>query len=248
MADSPTTPPAAVPNLYPTGTIFSDSQFQDQVAQATARQQLAQNRAGEDWATQQYNYGLGVGAANPFGQQQLLNRNQKIEATDAKNSFASRPGGVRSGAYRIANANLTFNQLQGQNALQQSFLQAQTAYNRAKEDINSSYASDIYNAGLGSVQRKLDADAAANLGGNVDTGAQQSGAQQWAKATALYSTGKWASGPPAADGSRLYTAKDGKTYKVWPSGRRELVSGASKSTSSGWKKAQLVSDKLGKVG
>lgn len=169
MADSPTTPPAAVPNLYPTGTIFSDSQFQDQVAQATARQQLAQNRAGEDWATQQYNYGLGVGAANPFGQQQVLNRNQQIERTDQKNQSASRPGGVRSGAYRVANANLTFNQLQAQNTLQQNFLQAQTAYNRAKEDINSSYATDIYNAGLGSVQRKLDADAANGIGGNTDS-------------------------------------------------------------------------------
>lgn len=154
--------------LYPVGTIFSDSAFQDAVAQAAAKEQLAQNRAGEDWTTQQYNYGLGTGTANPYGQEQVLNRNQAIAGTDAMNQVASRPGGVRSGAYRVRNNNLVFGQGQAQDALLRSFQQAQLANQRQNEDITNTYNSDLYNAGLGSVQRKLDADTAAAQQADLD--------------------------------------------------------------------------------
>jgi hypothetical protein len=148
--------------LYPVGTIFSDSQFQDAIAQASARQQLAQNRSAEDETRTNYDYGLGTGGeANPFGQQQVLNRNQKIEGIDQLNQGAERPGGVRSGAFKVRNANMVFNQSQAQDNLQRSFQNAQLGYRRQNEDIGNAYGTDVYNAGLGSVQRKLDADAAA---------------------------------------------------------------------------------------
>lgn len=150
--------------LYPVGTIFNDSMFQDQIAQAGARQQLAQNRSQEDETRTNYDYGLGTGGeANPFGQQQVLNRNQKIEGIDQRNQSASRPGGVRSGAFKVRNANMIFDQARSQDSLQRSFQNAQLGYRRQNEDIANAYGQDVYNAGLGSVQRKLEADQAAGL-------------------------------------------------------------------------------------
>lgn len=143
--------------LYPTGTIFSDSLFQDAVAQADAKQNLALNRSGEDQARSNYDFGLGPGGeANPFGQKQVLNRNQAIEGTDLKNQAASRPGGVRSGAYRVRQGNQVFGQAQQQDTLQRSFDSANLGFTRQNEDIKSGYRTDIYNAGLGSVERGLD--------------------------------------------------------------------------------------------
>jgi hypothetical protein len=156
--------------LYPQGTLFTDSIFNDQIAQAAARQQLGQNRINEDETRSNYSYGLGKGGeANPFGQQQVLNRNQRIEGIDQKNQAASRPGGVRSGAFKVRQGNMVFNQAQQQDALQQNFQQAQLGYKRGREDVDAGYDTDVYNAGLGSVQRKLDADAAAGPQTPADT-------------------------------------------------------------------------------
>ena len=149
---------------FPQGTIFNDSLFQDSVAQATARQQLSLNRAGESWANTQYDYGLGSGAANPYGQQQLLNRNQQIQSTDFVNQSGRRPGGIRSGAFKVRQGNMLFDQGQAQNALQLGFQRAGVANAQGIEDINNTYNQDLYNAGAGSVQRKLEADAAAGVG------------------------------------------------------------------------------------
>lgn len=148
--------------LYPTGTIFTDSLFQDAVAQAATRKDLAEIRSGEDWTEQQYNYGVN-NAANPYSRQALLNRSQRIQGVDSMNAGARSPGGVRSGAYKVRNANMVFGQGQEQDALQRDFQSLQKGYARQKEDILSAYNQDLYNAGTGSVQRKLESDRAAGL-------------------------------------------------------------------------------------
>lgn len=142
---------------YPVGTVFSDSMFQDAVAQASGRQQLAQNRSQEDQTRSNYDFGMGAGGeANPFGQKQLLDRTQNIDRVDSMNQAASRPGGVRSGAYKVRQGNQVFGQAQQRDSLQRSFDNATLGYARQREDIGNQYNSDIYNAGLGSVERALD--------------------------------------------------------------------------------------------
>lgn len=136
------------------------------MAQATARSQLAQNRSDEDLTTAEYDYGV-TNTANPYSQQAQLNRQQKIEGIDALNAGA-RYGGVRSGAYKVRNANLVFSQGQQQDALQRNYQKAKLAFSRNKEDITSTYNQDLYNAGAGSVQRKLEADQAAGLQAAAD--------------------------------------------------------------------------------
>ena len=145
--------------LYPAGSIFGDSLFQDQTAQALADKQLAENRLQQDWGTAQVNFGWGSADAlkNPFGQQQLLNRNQAIEATDQRNNAARMPGGVRTGAYGIRRKNLAFGQDQQQASLRASYDAALRTKTRAGEDIASGYNKNLYNAGLDSLQRALNA-------------------------------------------------------------------------------------------
>src|ERR1035437_7494374 len=156
MADVPTQGVAAAGNgLFPAGTILSDSVFQAQTAQALAAKQLAENQQGQDWATTQYNFGMGSGASNPYGQQQTLNRSQQVGAYDQLNQAAKLPGGLRTGAYQKRQGNLVFSQGQQQDALSAAYKAAGLANTRNSEKITSGYNQSLYNAGLGALQRSL---------------------------------------------------------------------------------------------
>ena len=166
------------------------------MAQASAKQQLAQNRSQEDQTRSNYDFGMGTGGeANPFGQKQLLDRNQGIEGTDLKNQAASRPGGVRSGAYKVRQGNQVFGQAQQRDTLQRNFDNTNLGYTRQREDINNGFNTDIYNAGLGSVERALDRvvpdpGPAAADGGTVATPQNSSFLGKKFKPVSLGSIGK----------------------------------------------------------
>jgi hypothetical protein len=139
--------------LYPAGSVFSDSLFQDEVAQALASQQLAQNRLGEDQRLAEYEYGF-TNKANPYSRYAQLNRQQGIEATDFTQG-AAKGGQIRSGAYRIRQASLTHNQGAQQDQLRSQYDASILGYKRSGEDVTNTYNQALYNAGRGSLERKM---------------------------------------------------------------------------------------------
>lgn len=139
--------------LYPAGSVFSDSMFQDEIAQALSSKTLGDNRLGEDQRLAEYEYGLD-NKANPYSRFAQLGRQQGIAATDALNQSAAR-GRVRSGAYGIRNQNMIYGQGAQQDVLRSQYDAMRLGFARGREDNENTYNRALYAAGANSLQRKL---------------------------------------------------------------------------------------------
>jgi hypothetical protein len=145
--------------LYPAGSVFSDSLFQDEVAQALAQKQLADNRREEDLRLAEYEYGF-TNKANPYSRYAQQQRQQGIDATDFTNQAAA-SGRLRSGAYKIRQNSLLFGQGAAQDALRSQYDASMLGFKRAGEDTENAYQGALYAAGRGSLDRKVQSDLTA---------------------------------------------------------------------------------------
>lgn len=188
---------------------------------------LAQQEASKD-------YGFGKYAAdNPYSSLAQLNRSQGIQAADQKNE-AARTGNLMSGGYSVRRGNLLYSQGAAQDALSREYNKLITGYGQRALGAQQDYDANISSGWASAIQRKLDYDAThpqgladdssgtdpfGSLGGST---AKTNKTLDWSKAQKLYSRGKWAAGTHQG-GFRYYRSPNGKLYKVWPSGRREVA-------------------------
>lgn len=207
--------------LYPAGSVFSDSLFQDEVAQALASKQLSENRLGEDQRLAEYEYGF-TNKANPYSRYAQLNRQQGIEATDFREG-AAKGGQIRSGAYRIRQGNLLHAQGAQQDQLRSQYDAAILGYKRSFEDVGNTYDRAIYNAGRGSLERKMNEpppippeDAAPAADGSASPGTT---APKPVNLQKKYTRGKW---EKDSNGNPIYLGVNNKYYS-WAGGSKQVI-------------------------
>lgn len=142
--------------VYPEGSVFSDSIYNNAVASALADKQAGDQYAAEDKAVAEYEWGYAPSAAgNQYSRYAMMQRNQGIQATDQTNQAASMPGSVRSGAYKIRRNNLLFSQGQEADSLRAAYDAMGRDYQRSAEGRQRSYDNSRYGAYAEAMQRKL---------------------------------------------------------------------------------------------